>query len=347
MHAPPSIPGSIPGGLRAGPGRPVLVLGRETVAELLPLGACIDAVEEAFRALGDARVPPPGTLGHPVPGGGFHVKVASTGGAPRFFAAKVNGNFPDNPARRGLPTIQGVVVLSDAATGAPLAILDSAELTALRTGAATAVAARRLARPDSRVATIVGCGVQGRIQLRALRAALPLGRVLLVDADPARARALAEEARLDGLPIEATDDLASAVAASDVCVTCTPARRPVLRRAWVRAGTFVAAVGADAPGKQELEPALLAAGRLVVDVLEQCAEIGELAHALRAGVLTRGGVAAELGQVVAGLRPGRQSRDEITIFDSTGTAIQDVAVAALAYERAAAGGRGVSVDLAG
>jgi alanine dehydrogenase len=326
---------------------PLLVLDRRTVAELLPLSACIDAVEGAFRLLGEARVPAPGTLGHPVPGGGFHVKAASIGDGPRYFAAKVNGNFPENPARRGLPTIQGVVVLCDAEAGVPLAILDSAEVTALRTGAATAVAARRLARPDSRVATVVGCGVQGRVQLRALRAVLSLSRVFAIDADPARARAFADEARADGgLLAEATDDLPLAVAGSDVCVTCTPARRPVLHRAWVRPGTFVAAVGADAPGKQELEPTLLAAGRLVVDVLEQCAEIGELAHALRAGVLTREKVAAELGQIVVGLRPGRESRDEITIFDSTGTAIQDVAVAALAYERAVAAGRGLPVDLA-
>lgn len=326
----------------------VLVLGRQTVAELLPLSACIEAVEEAFRLLGEARVPVPGTLGHPVPGGGFHVKVASIESGRRYFAAKVNGNFPENPSRRGLPTIQGVVVLCEAEAGVPLAILDSAEVTALRTGAATAVAARRLARRDSRVATVVGCGVQGQVQLRALRTVLPISRVFAVDADPARARAFAAEARADGgLLAEATGDLAAAVASSDVCVTCTPARQPVLHRAWVRPGTFVAAVGADAPGKQELEPTLLAAGRLVVDALEQCAEIGELAHALRAGVLTREQVAGDLGQVVAGLRPGRESRDEITVFDSTGTAILDVAVAALAYVRAVATGRGLLVDFAG
>ncbi len=331
----------------AGP-RPLLLLGRRAVAELLPLSACIDAVEAAFRLLGEGRAPAPGTLAHPVRGGGFHVKIASIESGRRYFAAKVNGNFSDNPDRRGLPTIQGVVVLCDADTGTPLAVLDSGEVTALRTGAATAVAARRLARADSKVATIVGCGVQGRVQLRALRAVLPLTRVFAVDIDGARARALCDEARADGsLRAEATDDLEAAVSASDVCVTCTSARRPVLRRAWVRPGTFVAAVGADAPDKQELEPALLAAGRVVVDVLEQCAAIGELAHALREGVLTRGDVAAELGQVVAGLRPGREGPDEIVVFDSTGTAIQDVAAAALAYERALAAGRGVPADLAG
>jgi ornithine cyclodeaminase/alanine dehydrogenase-like protein (mu-crystallin family) len=324
----------------------LLLLGRQAVAELLPLPACIEAVEAAFRQLGEGRTPAPGTLAHPVAGGGFHVKVASLGSGRHYFAAKVNGNFSENPGRRGLPTIQGVVVLADADTGTPLAVLDSGEVTALRTAAATAVAARRLARPDSTVATIVGCGVQGRVQLQALRAVLPLTRVFLVDVDRGRAEALAAEARVDGaLRAEATDDLAAAVSSSDACVTCTSARRPVLRRAWVRPGTFVAAVGADAPDKQELEPALLAAGRLVVDVLEQCAAIGELAHALREGVLARTDVAGELGQVVAGLRPAREDPDEIVVFDSTGTAIQDVAAAALAYERALAAGLGVPVDL--
>jgi ornithine cyclodeaminase/alanine dehydrogenase-like protein (mu-crystallin family) len=225
---PPPIP------LRATPGgaRPLLLLGREAVAELLSVSACIEAVESAFRLLGEGRIPAPGTLGHRVAGGGFHVKVASIESGRRYFAAKVNGNFTDNPGRRGLPTIQGVVVLCDAETGTPLAILDSGELTARRTGAATAVAARRLARPDSRTATIVGCGVQGRAQLRALRAVLPLTRVFAVDIDRARAEALCDDAQADtGLRAEVVDDLEAAIAASDVCVTCTSARRPVLRRA--------------------------------------------------------------------------------------------------------------------
>lgn len=330
------------------PERCVRLLGRRAVATLLPIRACIDAVEAAFRVLGEARGTPPGVLAHPAVRGGFHVKVASIETARHYFAAKVNGNFPENPELRGLPTIQGVVVLCDAEIGTPLAILDSAEVTALRTAAATAVAARRLARPDSKVVTLVGCGVQGRAQLRALQVVLPLERALVADLDRARARALARAVHADtGLAVEVADDLAAAVSASDVCVTCTPARQPILDRAWVRPGTFIAAVGADAPGKQELDPRLLTAGRLVVDVLEQCAEIGELAHGLREGVLTRDEVAAELGQVVAGLRPGRETGDEIIVFDSTGTAIQDAAVAALAYEQAVERDEGVLVDLDG
>src|SRR6185369_724416 len=228
----------------------------------------------------------------------------------------------------GLPTIQGTIVLADAANGTTLAIMDSASVTALRTGAATAVAAKFLARPDARSATIVGCGVQGELQLAAIVTVLPLRRLMLVDIDHARAEHLAARAAAKyGVPVEATKDLHAAVRASDICVTCTTSRRAFLGVQDVAPGTFIAAVGADNPDKQELEPSLLASGTLVVDVLQQCAEIGELHHALAAGVLTPERVHAELSDVVAGRRPGRTRPEEVTIFDSSGTALQDVAAA--------------------
>src|SRR3954471_2000273 len=221
-----------------------LVLTRADVASLLTLDDCIAAVEDAFRRVGTGEARPAGILGFPVPGGGFHLKAAALRDR---FAAKVNGNFSANPAR-GLPAIQGAIVLSDAADGRVLAILDSIEITILRTGAATAVAARHLARRSSEVATICGCGNQGRVQLRALARVLPLRRAFLYDVDPARAATLARELRGElRMEIEPAADLARAVEGSDVCVTCTPSRTPFLRR--VRPGTFVAAVGADSPEK--------------------------------------------------------------------------------------------------
>jgi len=237
-------------------------------------------------------------------------------------------------------------VLADAGNGTPLAVMDSASVTTLRTGAATAVAAKFLARRDSRTATVVGCGVQGEIQLAAIAAVLPLQRAWMLDADHARAeRAAARAATTLGLRVEAAKDLSSALRDSDVCVTCTPARRAFVAAADVRPGTFIAAVGADSQGKQELEPALVASATLVVDVLEQCAEIGELQHALAAGLMTRAQVHAELADVVGGRRPGRTRHDEITIFDSSGTALEDVAAAVAVYEKARATGRGVEVTL--
>ena len=320
-----------------------LVLTRSDVLALLTLPECIEAVERAFRLHAEGRTLPPGVLGVPAGGGGFHIKAAGLVGDPSYFAAKTNANFPANPGR-GLPTIQGTVLLADASNGAPLAVMDSGSITALRTGAATAVAARYLARPDSRTATVVGCGVQGEIQLAALAAVLPLEQACVIDADADRAAGLAKRAtHALGIRVEPAADLAAALRRSDVCVTCTPSRRPIVRQADVRAGTFIAAVGADSQGKQELEPALVAAATLVVDLLEQCAEIGELQHALGAGLLTRERVHAELADVIAGRRPGRTRADEITIFDSTGTALQDVAAAVVVYEKARAAGRGLEV----
>ena len=323
-----------------------LVLSRSDVLDLLSLRDCIDAVERAFRLHAEGHSLGPGVLSVPASGGGFHIKAAGLVGERSYFAAKTNANFSDNPRRWGLPTIQGTIVLADATNGTPLAIMDSGSVTALRTGAATAVAAKFLARPDARTATIVGCGVQGELQLAAITTVLPLQRILLVDIDHARAEDLAARAGAKhGVRVEPTKELRAALQESDVCVTCTTSRRAFLGASDVAPGTFVAAVGADNPEKQELEPTLLASATLVVDVLDQCAEIGELHHALRAGVLTRERVHGELADVVVGRRPGRTSRQEITIFDSSGTALQDVAAAIAVYEKASASGRGMVVKL--
>jgi alanine dehydrogenase len=328
--------------------RPVstLVLSRTDVCELLSLRDCIDAVERAFRLHAEGRTLGPGVLSVPATDGGFHIKAAGLLGERSYFAAKTNANFPGNPGRFGLPTIQGMVVLADASSGEPLAVIESGSVTALRTAAATGVAAKFLARREARTATIVGCGVQGEMQLAAVAAVLPLERAWVLDVDHAKAEELAERARASlGLHVEAAKDLREALRESDVCVTCTPSRRPLVAASDVAPGTFIAAVGADAPGKQELELALVASATVVVDVLAQCAEIGEVQHVLAAGLVTREQIHAELGDVVIGRRPGRTRPDEITIFDSSGTALQDVAAAIAVYERARATGRGTEVLL--
>jgi alanine dehydrogenase len=327
---------------------PLVVLSRRDVLDLLTLHDCIDAVEGAFRLHAEGRTLGPGVLGVPATGGGFHIKAAGLVGERSYFAAKTNANFPENPRRFGLPTIQGTIVLADASTGVPLAIIESGSVTALRTGAATAVAAKYLARRDARTASIVGCGVQGELQLAAIAAVLPLERAWVLDNDYECAESMAVRASASlGLRVEAATDLRAALRQSDVCVTCTPARRAFVTTADVPPGMFIAAVGADSQGKQELEPALVASATLVVDVLNQCAEIGELQHVLAAGLMTRAQVHAELADVVVGRRPGRTRDDEITIFDSSGTALQDVAAAIAVYEKARATGRGTEVKLDG
>jgi alanine dehydrogenase len=331
-----------------GMSEPLIVLSRRDVLDLLTLPDCIGAVERAFRLHAEGRTLGPGVLGVPAADGGFHIKAAGLLGERSYFAAKTNANFPENPRRFGLPTIQGTIVLADASNGVPLAIIESGSVTALRTGAATAVAAKFLARRGARTATIVGCGVQGELQLAAVASVLPLERVWVYDTDYERAESMAVRASASlRLRVEAAEELRAALRESDVCVTCTPARGAFVMAADVPPGMFIAAVGADSQGKQELEPALVASATLVVDVLNQCAEIGELQHVLAAGLMTRAQVHAELADVVVGRRPGRTRDDEITIFDSSGTALQDVAAAIAVYEKARATGRGMEVKLDG
>jgi alanine dehydrogenase len=324
----------------------MLALSRADVLELLTLPDCIDGVERAFRLHAEGKTLGPGVLGIHAQDGGFHIKAAGLLGERNYFAAKTNANFSDNPRRYGLPTIQGAVLLSDASNGTLLAVMDSGSVTALRTGAATAVAAKYLSRPDAQTATIVGCGVQGEIQLASIAAVLRLSTARVYDIDHARAKDLAHRASAKlGVHVEAVTDLSRALRESDLCVTCTPSRSAFVKASDVAAGTFIAAVGADNPTKQEIDVGLIASATLVVDVLDQCAEIGELHHALAAGVMSRTQVHAELGDVVAGRKAGRTRDDEITIFDSSGTALQDVAAAVAVYEKALERGRGTEVKL--
>lgn len=301
---------------------PPLLIDAAAVARHLSWPETITAVEQAFLAA-DA---PFGALPIHVEGGGFHVKAGALG---RYFAAKVNGNFPGNPAR-GLPTIRGLVLLCDATNGEPLAVMDSAELTRRRTAAATAVAARHLSLTKSTRLAVIGCGVQAGATVEALACVRELEDVALFDLDAARALALA--AALGALARVATDrrDLARA----DIIVTCTTSRAPVLHRADVSPGAFVAAVGADHPEKREIAGDLMAAAAVVPDVLAQAVEFGDLHHALAEGALRREDVRGELGAVIGGRAPRRLSDEEIVIFDSTGMGLQDVAAAALVYEAA-------------
>lgn len=323
------------------------LLTRADVAGLLRFPEYVDLVERAFRLHATGQSLAPQLMHVDAAEGEFHIKGGGLFLDRWYFALKANGSFFQNPARRGLPAIQGAILLFDAESGTPLALLDSAEITIQRTGAATAVAARLLARPDSTTAIICGCGRQGQVHLTALGHVLPLERVYLWDANPEAARRLAAACETGGVRLEVTEDLAAAVPQCDVIVTCTPSRQPFIKAGWVRRGTFVAAVGADSPGKQEVEATLLAPPtKVVVDLLSQAADVGELQHALAAGLLSRGAVHAEIGDILSGRKPGRANPNETILFDATGTALQDVVGAAAAYEKACQRGIGADIDLA-
>ncbi len=322
-----------------------LLLKRLEVAELLTLEECITAVEQVFRLQGEGKTKAPGVLGIHARDGGFHIKAGWLDLSKPYFVAKTNANFPQNMKRFGLPLIQGVIVLCDGENGYPLALMDSTEITALRTGAATAVAAKYLARPESKDVTICGCGNQGRVSLRALMKVCPLERAYAFDVDASQSKRFASELADElGINVVVAPDLIEAVGHSDICVTCTPSKHYFLKREYVPPGMFIAAVGADNEEKQELDPTLMANNKTVVDLMEQCAAIGDLHHALERGLMSRDDVHAELGAVVAGRRHGREAAEEIIIFDSTGMALQDVVAAVAVYEKALSSAQGTRMN---
>jgi ornithine cyclodeaminase/alanine dehydrogenase-like protein (mu-crystallin family) len=320
-----------------------LILTASDVARCLGAAECRGAVERAFALLAERRVPAARAVGFEAQAGTFHAKIALyDAGRPRF-VAKVNGNFPANPGSNGLPTIQGVLLLADSVDGRPLAIMDSGAVTALRTAAASAVAAAHLARRDAAVLAVVGCGAQGAAHVEALRAVRAFKEIRLHDLVKERARGLAT---LYGSQVacRVVDSVADATLGADVVVTCTGGAEFVLDRAHVRPGSFVAAVGTDNPYKREVHPSLTGAARVVVDDLVQCASGGDLHHALEAGAMTEDDVHADLATVVA-RRHAPLVENAIVMFDSTGVALEDAAAADLAYERARSLGVGRMVRL--
>jgi ornithine cyclodeaminase/alanine dehydrogenase len=312
-----------------------ILLSRSEVASLLEVSECIPAVESAFAMLADGKASTSKVVGIHVNDGGFHIKAGSMRFNLNYFVAKSNGNFPLNTTKYNLPTIQGIIIVCNAENGNVLAVMDSIEITIIRTGAATGVAAKYLSRTDSKVATICGCGNQGRISLKALLSVRKIERAFVYDTDFARSKSFAvkmsEELNIEIIPVE---ELRSAVLQSDICVTCSPSKQPLLFKDYIRPGTFIAAVGADSPEKNEIDSALISGSKLVVDISEQSASIGDLHHALKTGIVNISHIHAELGEIIAGKKAGRENDEEIIVFDSTGTALQDIASAAIVYTKA-------------
>lgn len=300
----------------------------------------VAAIREAFRADGEGRTAVPAVINLPIPGtrGEFHVKTAWVSGVP-FIAVKVASGFYDNPAR-GLPTGSGMMALFDAATGLPAGLLfDNGFLTDIRTGAAGAVAADCLARRDVTTVGVIGSGVQARHQIACLREVRNFRRIAAWSIDRPGLEQYCDEMRaaygIDAAPCASAEE---ACRDADILVTVTPSHEPMVRADWMRPGLHITAVGSDTPGKQELDADCLArADIVVVDRLGQCAKFGELSHALAAGLVRQEDVRGQLGEVVAGGKPGRMKEDEITICDLTGVGFQDTAIAALAWARARAG----------
>jgi len=282
----------------------------------------LEAVREAFIAYARGEwTMPPKVYVPAYPAGDFRAMPALGGG---HALLKWVTSFPGNPAH-GLPTVTGLVLLSDASNGMPDAVLDAGAVTALRTGAAAVLAAETLGRPDAQTAAVIGAGVNGEAAARTFAAR---GRsVVLWDVDRSRAEAVAE--RVGGTVASGRDE----ALAADLLVTVTPGREIVLAEGSLRPGQHGSLMGADGPGKAEIAVEELAGVRVFCDDWEQASHNGDLVHAVEAGVLIREEV-SQLGDVLIGTAEGRQSNRDITIFDSTGLAIQDLAIAIAAMERA-------------
>lgn len=325
-----------------------LLLKQQDVASLLTIDECMGAVAKVFCLNAKGEQPPPKVLGLHSEKGGLHIKAGISGYGRNYFVAKLNANFSDNPKLHSLPVIQGVLVVCDAVDGRLLALMDSIEITIIRTGAATGVAANYLSLPNATVATICGCGNQGRISLKALMKIRKLKKVFAYDIDKEQTNKFMLEFRntVQIIPVE-RKDLSTALQQSQIIITCTPSKEPFVRLNDVLPGTFIAAVGADNESKSELFPELVVSSKLVTDMTEQCVSIGELHHALESKMMMPFEVHAELGEIIAQKKQGRESDEEIIIFDSTGTALQDVAAAAIVYEKAVANGIGERFHFSG
>jgi len=303
----------------------------------------VACVENAFRALATLPVAMPPILRLDIPEhrGEVDVKTAYVPGIDGF-AIKISPGFFDNP-KLGLPSVNGMMVLLSAKTGLVEALLlDNGYLTDVRTAAAGAVAAKHLSRPDSAVAAIYGAGVQARLQLEALTLVRPIAEARIWARDAAKAEtAVASLREKLGIVVRVESDAAEAAAGADIIVTTTPATEPMLKAGFVVAGQHITAMGSDAEHKNEIAPAILRLADLyVADSARQTRRLGELHHAIDAGLIAADAEVTELGEVIAGLKHGRRSADQITITDLTGTGVQDTAIATLARDRARAAGAG-------
>ena len=327
-----------------------LLLTEKDVKQLLTMGEVVEAVESAFKAkgLGHAQMPAKVYLFYNKYKGDLRA-MASYLEELDISAVKIVNVHLENRAKYGLPTVMAIIILVDPKSGAPIAIMGGTWVTGMRTGAAGGIAAKYLAKKDCKVVGLVGAGAQARTQLMAL---ISLYKKLeevrvwsLPDGTKEAFVAEMEPKYGDAVKILAVESVKDAVEGADIVVTITPSRKTLVSNDWVEPGMHFNCIGADAPGKQELDPAILGRAKIVVDDWEQASHSGEINVPLTKGIITKQNVWGTICEIVAGLKLGRTSPDEITVFASTGLAVQDAVTANLAYKKALAKGIGKTVEI--
>ena len=312
-----------------------LLLKQSDVRVLAKMPEVLGAVERAFTAhgKGESQMPAKVYLELPQYNGDFRAMPAYMSGSAGL---KWVNSHAENPKRYNLPAVLAMYILSDPKTALPLAVMDATLITALRTGAAAGVASKFLARKDAKSIGFVGCGVQSHYALEAHRAALGKLEIVAADRNEDVAKAFATEVGGKAASVEEAS-------ACDIVVTTTPSHTPVVKKAWVKAGAHINAMGADAAGKQELETELVKAASVYLDDVEQASHSGEVNVPISKGEYKESDIAGTLGEVMVEKCQGRKG-DEITIFDSTGLALQDLAVAQMVYDSAKEKGIGTEID---
>ncbi|MBN1317996.1 MAG: ornithine cyclodeaminase family protein [Anaerolineales bacterium] len=326
-----------------------LLLNRQDVESLLTMEATIEAVEGAFRqlALGNT-VMPQRTVVKPPEHHGIHLGMpAYIGGDVGGLGLKIVTVYHDNPQKYNLPTTIGVLLLNDPATGAPLSIMDASFLTAMRTGAAGGVAAKHLARKGAENVVIFGAGVQARTQLMAACAVRPINKAMVIDLNTAAREKFAKEmSELLNIPVEPAEDVQAAVEGAGIIVAATSSPEPIFNGAWLQPGVHINGIGSHTPTTRELDTKTLQRAKIVPDLASAClSEAGDIIIPIQEGAISEDDIQTELGQVIAGLKPGRTSDQDITLFKSVGLAIQDISTAVKVYQLALEKGVGQKIQL--
>ena len=310
------------------------LLNVKDVKQTFSMPDVLKLVEKAFREKGLKRVqmPPKAYLFFKKFKGDLRIMPAYLEELNEAGVKLVNVH-PDNPSKYGLPTVLATILLFDPKTGAPISVMNGTWITSMRTAAASGIATKYLARKDAKVIGMLGAGYQAPFQLEALNEVMKIEYIKVFDVDKKRAEDLIERTstkfRVDTKVTATAED---AVRESDVLVTITPVRTPIVKNEWISEGIHINAIGADAPGKEELEPEILNRAKIVIDDWEQASHSGEINVPLSRGMIARADIYAEIGEIVTGTKLGRISEDEITVFDSTGLAIQDIITAWHVYK---------------